>query len=110
VPLSVLACEPPPTVPSGAAPEPKIAAVYRSRCGACHVRVEPGTHTREQLEAALGRHRRRVRLREDQWSELVSYLAIPDPPPAPVPPAAPVPCLPSPQPPALPNPDEKSSP
>jgi len=54
---------------------PPIASVWRSRCGACHVRVEPRTHSREQLEKALARHRKRVRLREDQWQELVTFLA-----------------------------------
>lgn len=59
----------------GAGREPPIAAVWRSRCGACHVRVEPGTRTRPHLEEALTRHRKRVRLREDQWQDLVTFLA-----------------------------------
>ncbi len=62
-----------------AANEPPIAKVWRSRCGACHVRVEPGTRTREHLEDALSRHRKRVRLREDQWGDLVTFLATPPP-------------------------------
>lgn len=57
--------------------EPKVAGVWRSKCGACHVPVEPGSHSREQLETALSRHRKRVRLSEDQWAELVDFLAMP---------------------------------
>jgi hypothetical protein len=57
------------------APEPAIAAVHRARCGACHVRVDPGTRTREVLTAALKRHRRRVHLSEAQWTALIDYLA-----------------------------------
>jgi hypothetical protein len=97
---SALACEPPPPVSADGAREPAIASVYRSRCGACHTRVEPGTRSREHLESAFGRHRLRLRLREDQWRDLVAYLAIPVPP---SPPPALLPCLPT-------VPDEKSSP
>jgi hypothetical protein len=110
--FGALACEPPPPTSADGVRQPEIASVYRSRCGACHVRVEPATRTREQLESAFERHRRRLRLREDQWRDLVSYLAIPEPPP---PPAAPVPCLPDPltpasPPTAVPSTDEKRSP
>ena len=113
--LGALACETPPPASADGVRQPEIASVYRSRCGACHVRVEPATHTREQLESAFERHRRRLRLREDQWRDLVSYLAIPEPPPPPPPPAAPVPCLrdpltPASPPTALPSKDEKSTP
>lgn len=55
--------------------EPAIASAWRSRCGTCHMRVEPGTHTRAQLEAAAGRHRVRTRLDDAQWKELVDFLA-----------------------------------
>ena len=52
-----------------------VGAIHRARCGACHVRVEPGTRTRAQLEDALGRHRKRVRMSEAEWSKMVDYLA-----------------------------------
>ena len=62
-------------VPEAKAPEPnaEIASLHRARCGACHVRVEPGTRTRDA--AALGRHRKRVHLTEAQWAALIDYLA-----------------------------------
>ena len=55
--------------PSGAA------SVWKSKCGACHVPVEPGSRQRSELETALQRHRKRVRLSEDQWSGLVDFLS-----------------------------------
>jgi hypothetical protein len=57
------------------APATEIARIHRTKCGACHVRVEPGERTRAQIEAALPRHRTRVHLREEQWAEMVDYLA-----------------------------------
>ena len=64
--------------PATGAPEPAsaIARIHKSRCGACHVRVEPGERTRAELEAALSRHRKRVHLTDDQWSEMIAYLAV----------------------------------
>jgi hypothetical protein len=86
--LSLLACACAPTATTSpalltaAAPspppvraEPPIAAVHRARCGVCHVRVEPGTRTREALTVAFERHRKRLHLAEDQWAALVDYLA-----------------------------------
>jgi hypothetical protein len=65
-----------------------IAKVWKRRCGQCHGRVEPGTRSRPVIEAALLRHRKRVRLKEEQWAELADFLA-PEPvqaaPPPPVP-------------------------
>jgi hypothetical protein len=63
--------------PGAAAPgsQTAIANVHRAKCGACHTRVEPGTRTRAQLEAALSRHRKRVRLTEAEWAEMIDYLA-----------------------------------
>ena len=40
-------------------------------------RVEPGERTRAELEAALSRHHKRVHLTEEQWGEMVDYLAAP---------------------------------
>ena len=64
---------------ASAPPAMEIARVHHAKCGACHVRVEPGERTRAQLEAALPRHRTRVHLRDEQWAEMLDYLA---PPPA----------------------------
>ena len=56
-------------------PGSEIAQTHRARCGACHVHVEPGERTRQDLEGALSRHRRRVRLTEKEWAAMVDYLA-----------------------------------
>jgi hypothetical protein len=58
-------------------PQSAPARVWSSRCGACHVRVEPGTRDRATLETALKRHRTRVRMDEPQWAALVDFLATP---------------------------------
>jgi cytochrome c5 len=78
----------PPATTSGAAPEsseasaptasagaPEIARIHRSRCGACHQRVEPGARTRPVLEEALSRHHTRVHLTDEQWAAMIDYLA-----------------------------------
>ena len=52
-----------------------VHAIYRSRCGSCHVRIEPGTHTRMQLESAFARHHTRVRMSDAEWSNMVQLLA-----------------------------------
>ena len=54
-----------------------IMHIYHSRCGACHVPVEPGTRTSAELQLALAKHRKRVRLTELQWAELTKALAAP---------------------------------
>jgi hypothetical protein len=55
--------------------EPQAASVWRSKCGSCHVPVEPGSHTRDAIETALQRHHKRVRLSDEQWTQLVDFLA-----------------------------------
>lgn len=64
-------------VASHASAEPEAASVWRSKCGSCHAPVEPGSHRREEIETALQRHRKRVRLSDDQWARLVDFLAPP---------------------------------
>lgn len=56
-------------------PQPAVAKVWASRCGSCHVRVEPGTRDRAHLESAMTRHRSRVKMDEAQWPALVDFLA-----------------------------------
>jgi hypothetical protein len=63
------------TRPSNIADGPPIAAVHASKCGACHVPVEPGTRSREQLEGAFTRHQRRLHLTQEQWQQMIEYLA-----------------------------------
>src|SRR5579872_3180215 len=62
-----------------AAAAPPIAAVHARQCGRCHAPPERGEHSRTTLENAFVRHRRRVRLTEDEWAEMAAYLAGPDP-------------------------------
>jgi len=73
------ALQPQPAATAPPAPEPPatadIATVHRARCGACHVRVEPGKRRRDALALSLARHRKRVHLSEAQWSALLDYLA-----------------------------------
>lgn len=73
--LVALAAACAPAGPLGDREGTEIAQAHRSRCGACHLRVEPGMRTRAELEAALGRHRKRVHLTDKQWAEMVDYLA-----------------------------------
>ena len=61
-----------PSAPSSSAGE--APAVFRAKCGACHVPVEPGSVPHDELSAALERHRRRVKLTEGQWRDLKEYL------------------------------------
>lgn len=72
---AVAACTP------ARSPSPQSAAehTWRSKCGTCHVPVEPGTRTEAQLRTALARHRKRVRLTEPQWEELIAFLAAKQP-------------------------------
>src|SRR5215472_5434090 len=53
----------------------EIARIHRARCGACHVRVEPGQRSRHVLDSALSRHHKRVHLSDEEWGALVNYLA-----------------------------------
>ncbi len=55
-----------------------IARLHKAKCGACHVRVEPGQRTRAQLQDAFTRHRTRAHLTDDQWAQMIDYLAAPD--------------------------------
>jgi hypothetical protein len=54
-----------------------IATVWRTRCGACHRRVEPHSVGASHAEEALARHRNRVRLSEEQLIALESFIAKP---------------------------------
>jgi hypothetical protein len=69
------ACEPPAKTADVPEAQKHVAEVHRARCGNCHVRVEPGTRSHATLESAFVRHRGRVHLSEDEWSQLIEYLA-----------------------------------
>lgn len=70
--LLASACAPAPTLGPDA---PPIAHVWVSQCGRCHARVEPGSHTRSELTEALSAHRKRMRLSEAEWAQMVDFLA-----------------------------------
>jgi hypothetical protein len=52
-----------------------IMAVHRRKCGACHTPVEPGSVHRAEAEAAMRRHRRRAKLSEREWNDMVEYIS-----------------------------------
>ena len=52
-----------------------IAAIHRRKCGTCHTRVEPGSVSRATAESAMQRHRRRAKLTDRQWADMVDYLS-----------------------------------
>jgi hypothetical protein len=58
-----------------ASPIASIEAVHRRKCGNCHTRVEPGSLPRATIEAAMVRHRRRAKLTDGQWAELIEFLS-----------------------------------
>jgi mono/diheme cytochrome c family protein len=68
--------------PAGPPPGPgseatHIAGVYRSRCGACHRPVAPGSEPADKLHTELLAHRKRTRLSEDDWRGLEAFLSAP---------------------------------
>jgi hypothetical protein len=72
--LSVAACSRP---AENADHAPSVATLHASKCGSCHVPVEPGTRSRSHLETAFARHeaQKRVKLTAEQWDAMVEYLA-----------------------------------
>lgn len=82
--LSLTACKttapaaaPTPTTQGPAGAHEAISQVHIDRCSNCHQRVEPGQRSRSTLQAALARHRKRVRLTDEQWTAMLDYLAAP---------------------------------
>jgi hypothetical protein len=53
----------------------RIAAIHRSKCGSCHTPVEPGSLQHDTAEAAMQRHRRRAKLSERDWADMVEFLS-----------------------------------
>lgn len=75
--LTACAAATPPGTSSESA-EHDIAALHTSKCGSCHTAPAPKTRTREHLEDAFARHKKRVRLSGEEWAELIDYLALPE--------------------------------
>jgi hypothetical protein len=57
------------------ATERPIASVHQQQCGRCHAPPEPGRRTREEVESAAGRHRKRVRLSPEEWVAMITFLS-----------------------------------
>src|SRR5262249_199684 len=55
-----------------------IARIHRSRCGACHVRVEPGTRACTALQAPPAPPPHPLHLPQPEWSAMLDYLAPTD--------------------------------
>ena len=51
-----------------------ISSVHLAKCGSCHTPVAPGSRARAEVEAALGRHRKRARLTDREWHLMIDYL------------------------------------
>ncbi len=77
---SLAACAAAPAPSGSTAPTEgiAIAKVHASKCGSCHSPPQPDTRTREHIEDAFSRHKRRVRLTNEEWAMMVDYLAMPD--------------------------------
>jgi hypothetical protein len=77
---SLVACAagPASSGPSAPTEHNAMAKVHASKCGSCHTPPDPGTRTREHIEDAFSRHRKRVLLTNEEWAMMVDYLAIPD--------------------------------
>jgi mono/diheme cytochrome c family protein len=76
------ACSPPPggvEPATGASPPAaearSIESIWKAKCASCHLPVDPGTRSREALTAAFQPHRKRVKLTEDQWGQMIDFLA-----------------------------------
>src|SRR5580698_377186 len=69
--LSGAACAPGAEAPAA----PAIASVHKHQCGRCHTPPPPGQHARPYLEEALAPHHKRVHLSDEEWAQLIDYLA-----------------------------------
>ncbi len=65
------ACAPAAEAPAA----PAIASVHKRQCGRCHTPPPPGQHPRPYLEEALAPHHKRVHLTDEEWTQLIDYLA-----------------------------------
>ncbi len=65
------ACAPGAEVPAA----PAIASLLKRHCGRCHTLPPPGQHSRSYLEEALAPHHERVHLTDEEWTQLIDYLA-----------------------------------
>ena len=72
------ACASSPRAPSESSGDaPPIAKVHRAKCANCHEPPEPGIRPRADLDAAVARHRSRLKLSPTEWAAMVDFLAAP---------------------------------
>jgi hypothetical protein len=71
----VAACGGAPARDGSSAAAGEASAIVGHKCTKCHAAPERGKHTRAELETALGPHRARVKLTDDQWASIVTLLA-----------------------------------
>ncbi len=72
------ACSPAADHAASTAPVPAIAEVHKHQCNRCHKLPAPGLHPRAYLEQALAAHHKRVHLTDEEWTQLIDYLAADD--------------------------------
>jgi hypothetical protein len=73
--LGCVACGAPSAPSDQSADLRRIAEMHKSKCESCHKLVQPGTRTRGVLDVALARHRKRLKMTEDDWAKMTDYLA-----------------------------------
>ncbi|MFO0593579.1 MAG: hypothetical protein U0441_38920 [Polyangiaceae bacterium] len=67
---------PSPVVRTATLSHPHAAEIWSDKCGSCHIPVEPGSRPRDVIEAAMQRHQKRAKLSQEEWRELVEFLAV----------------------------------
>jgi hypothetical protein len=75
VPLLAGCGGPPARDSSSSATASEASVIVSRKCTRCHAAPERGKHTRAELDTALGPHRARVKLTEDQWESIEAFLA-----------------------------------
>jgi hypothetical protein len=78
LPLVVACASTPPPGDASDDTARSVARLHTSKCNACHTAPAPKTRTREHLEDAFTRHKRRVSLTSEEWADLTDYLAMPE--------------------------------
>jgi hypothetical protein len=61
--------------PAQSSEAPAIASVHKRQCGRCHSPPEAGKRSKAYLEEALGPHHKRVHMTDQEWSQMIDYLA-----------------------------------
>ena len=73
--IGCMACGAPSAPSDQSAELRRIAEMHKSKCESCHKLVQPGTRARDVLDVALARHRKRLKMTEDDWAKMTDYLA-----------------------------------